>query len=62
VLARDGKAMTCSVHGSARAPRQAKAPARESAVGRLLSDMTGLTAALTFRADGLRAVVVIDRK
>ena len=54
--------MHCSIHGSADAPRQAPAPARDSPLDRLLSEFTGLTAALTFTEEGLRAVLRIDRK
>ncbi|HEV3261948.1 MAG TPA: DUF1559 domain-containing protein, partial [Gemmataceae bacterium] len=62
VLAPDRKSMVCSVHGSILAPRQADAPADKSALGRLLDTFTGMTASLTFLADGLHAVVTIDRK
>ena len=62
VLSPDGKEILCSVHGSARAPRQQSAPNDDSAQGKLLRDFAGLTASLTFLKDGLHAVVVIDRK
>jgi hypothetical protein len=62
VLSRDGKEIVCSVHGSARAPRQQFAPKEDSAQGKLLRDFAGLTTTLTFLKDGLYAVVVIDRK
>ncbi|HEX8089993.1 MAG TPA: hypothetical protein VF762_14125, partial [Blastocatellia bacterium] len=62
LLSPDGKEVVCSVHGSARAPRQQSAPEQDSAQGRLLRDFAGLTATLTFLEDGLHAVVVIDRK
>ncbi len=58
----DGKGMTCSVHGSALAPRQAAAPAPDLSFGNLLSTFTGLEATLTFLEDGLHAVVTIDLK
>ncbi len=58
----DGKGMTCSVHGSALAPRQASAPAQDQSLGKLLSSFAGLEATLTFLEDGLHAVVTIDRK
>src|SRR5262249_8605076 len=35
-LAADGKAMTCSVHGTALAPRQPVAPAEQGTAGKLL--------------------------
>ena len=62
VLTPNGKAVSCSVHGSALAPRQPVAPAGESASNKLLRDFTGMTVALTFLEDGLHAVVVLDRK
>ncbi|MBN2474931.1 MAG: hypothetical protein JXB62_10015 [Pirellulales bacterium] len=58
----DGKQVTCSVHGSAIAPRQLAAPAPRSPMGRLMKDFGGATAELTFLEDGLHAVVTIDRK
>jgi len=58
----DGKAMTCSVHGSALTPRQAPVPAQDQSLGKLLSTFAGLEATLTFLEDGLHAVVTIDRK
>jgi hypothetical protein len=58
----DGRAVTCSVHGSALAPRQPAAPAAESRLGRMLHDFGGLTATLTFLQDGLHAVVLVERK
>jgi hypothetical protein len=58
----DGKGMTCSVHGSALAPRQAPAPAQDQSLGKLLSTFAGLEATLTFLEDGLHAVVTIERK
>jgi len=61
-LGPDGKQITCSVHGSALAPRQQAAPAAESPMGRLMQQFAGLTATLTFLEDGLHAVVTIDRK
>lgn len=58
----DGRGMTCSVHGTALAPKQAAAPAQDQALGKLLSGFGGLEATLTFLEDGLHAVVKIDRK
>jgi len=58
----DGTQVTCSVHGSALAPRQRTAPAAKSPMGRLMGDFAGATAELTFLEDGLHAVVTIDRK
>lgn len=57
----DGKAMTCSVHGSALAPRQ-PAAAGNSSLNKQLERFGGLTATLNFLEDGLRAVVIIERK
>jgi hypothetical protein len=62
VVSADGKQVTCSVHGSAAAPRQLAAPAKNSPMGRLIKDFGGLTAELTFLEDGLHAVVTIQRK
>jgi hypothetical protein len=62
LLSQGGKAVTCSLHGSALDPRQADAPAKNSALDRLMRDFADMTATLTFLEDGLRAVVVIDRK
>lgn len=62
VLSADGKEVMCTVHGTARAPRQPAAPVEESAQGKLLNSFSGLTTTLTFLKDGLHAVVVIDRK
>lgn len=62
VLSPDGKEIMCSVHGSARAPRQQPAPTEDSVQGKLLRDFAGMTATLTFLKDGLHAVVVIDKK
>lgn len=61
-LSADGKRVTCSVHGSADAPRQLTAPAAGSPTGRAMNDFGGATAALTFLEDGLHAVVTIRRK
>jgi hypothetical protein len=58
----DGKGMTCSIHGSARAPRQAAAPAHDQPLSKLLRGFAGLEATLTFLEDGLHAVVTIDRE
>ena len=38
------------------------APAANSQLDRVLSDFKGMTAALTFTEEGLRAVLRIDRK
>jgi hypothetical protein len=62
VLSPDGKEVVCSVHGSARAPRQQQGPNEDSIQGKLLRDFAGMTATLTFLKDGLHAVVVIDRR
>jgi len=62
VVSPDGKSVLCSVHGSALNPRQPEAPVEKSAMGKSLSEFSGLTATLTFRDNGLHAVVVIERK
>jgi len=61
-LSAGGKQVTCSLHGSAAAPRQLAAPSPSSPIGRLLKDFAGATAELTFLEDGLHAVVTIQRK
>ncbi len=61
-LSPDGKTIECSAHGSAGSPRQPCAPAKTSALGRLMRDFADLTATLTFLPEGLRAAVTIDRK
>jgi hypothetical protein len=54
--------VTCSLHGSALAPRQPAAPQPKSDLGRLLESFDDMTLLLTFREEGLHAVVTIDRK
>jgi hypothetical protein len=61
-LGPDGHSVTCSVHGSAAAPRQLNAPAAGSSTGRLMQDLKDVTAELTFLEDGLHAVITIGRK
>ncbi len=61
-LSADGKSCQCSVHGDARDPRQPAAPTEHSASGKLLKMLAGLSATLTFEEDGLRAVVIVERK
>jgi len=61
VVAADGRQVTCSVHGSALAPRQAAAPAQDQSLGKLLGSFAGLDATLTFLEDGLHAVLTIER-
>ena len=58
----DRPEVVCSVHGCPAAPRQAAAPAPDSALGALLKEFAGLTAELNFREDGLHAVLTIRRK
>jgi hypothetical protein len=58
-VAADGKTVECSIHGSAREPRQVRA-AGEGA--RSLYGTAGATASLTFMEDGLHAVVNVKRK
>ena len=60
VLAADGKSMLCSVHGTAAEPRQLQES--QGTLGDLLARFSGMTATLTFREDGLHAVVTIERK
>ena len=54
--------VACDVHGSAISPRQPEAPAPKSDLGRLLEGFEDLTLLLTFREEGLHAVMSIDRK
>jgi hypothetical protein len=58
----DGKKCTCSVHGWYREPRQQEAPLPDSPSAKLMREFAGMSATLTFRKDGLQAVLVIDRK
>jgi hypothetical protein len=62
VVAADGKTVTCSVHGSAQAPKQRAAPSEDSASTKLMREFAGMKVGLTFLEDGLHAVVTIDRK
>lgn len=61
-LAPDGESVVCSVHGSAAAPRQRSLPEENSALSKLMSTFADLTATLTFREDGLHAVITIERR
>jgi hypothetical protein len=61
LLSPDGKACRCSVHGSALEPKQATEPSARGSSS-ALTGLREVTASLTFTKDGLRAVVVIDRK
>jgi len=58
ILTPDARSMTCSVHGSVLAPRQPIA----ATLSKQLAGVKELTATLTFLPEGLRAVVVIERK
>jgi hypothetical protein len=60
-LAVDGKTVNCSVHGSVLNPRQALTPDENGSMGKLMSTFQGMTAAVTFTDEGLRAVVTVDR-
>jgi hypothetical protein len=61
LLSGDGKTCRCSVHGTALEPKQGTEPSEKGSVS-ALKGLSGLTAALTFRKEGLRAVVEIERK
>jgi hypothetical protein len=61
LLSADGKTCRCSVHGTILDAKQATAPAEKGSAA-ALQGLNGVTAALTFRKDGLHAVVTIDRK
>ncbi len=58
----DGRSVHCTVHGTAREPRQTAAPAEASELGRLMGQFRDLTVALTFLDDGLHAVVTLERQ
>ncbi|MBV8858225.1 MAG: hypothetical protein JOZ02_14940 [Acidobacteria bacterium] len=58
----DGRQVSCSVHGTAAEPRQPVAPSDESPAGRTMRRLTDLTGTLTFKEDGLHAVLVVKRK
>jgi hypothetical protein len=60
-VAEDGRAVRCSVHGTALQPRQTAAPAAQSELGQLLRQFSDLTIALTFLDDGLHAVATLER-
>jgi len=52
----------CDQHGTPATPTQRLAPADSSATAKALRAFAGLRASLTFREDGLHAVVTIERK
>jgi hypothetical protein len=58
----DGKTCSCSIHHSARDPRQPTAAAETSATGKVLKSLAGINATLRFDPEGLRAVVTVERK
>jgi hypothetical protein len=58
----DGKTCTCTVHGWGREPRQRAAPQPDSPSAKLMRQFAGMSTTLTFRKDGLQAVLLIDRK
>lgn len=58
----DGRQVACSVHGTAADPRQPDAPSEQSASARTMRRLSDLTATLTFKEDGLHAVLVVKRK
>jgi hypothetical protein len=60
-LAPNGKAVVCTLHGSAHSPRQQAGPSEGSEVGRLMHQIRDMHVALSFLEDGLHAVVTIDR-
>ncbi len=60
--ATDGKTFQCPLHGALDRPTQRAAPADASATARVMRDLTDVTATLTFLPEGLRAVLVIERK
>jgi hypothetical protein len=60
-LSADGKACSCSIHGTAAAPMQGLVP-QGTVPGKSAPDFGNVTAALTFLDDGLHAVLVLERK
>jgi hypothetical protein len=62
VLSPDGKHITCSIHGSALVPCQPLVAPNRDSFSKCLEQFGGLTTTLTFMKEGLRAVVVIERK
>ena len=62
INAPDGEDVVCSVHGSPLHPRQPSGPLDKGASAQFLNTFAGMSAALTFTGDGLRAVVTIKRK
>ena len=61
-LSADGHAVYCTVHRTPATPQQPFAPAAKSPMGKIMQDLGGATAELTFLEDGLHAVVTIERK
>jgi hypothetical protein len=61
IFAADGT-VTCSLHRSAGSPHQPDAPSPSSALGKLLNGFADMTVLLTFREEGLHAVMTVDRK
>jgi Protein of unknown function (DUF1559) len=62
VMAKEGRSIECTLHGTAAAPRQAQGPAKDQSLGKLIGEFQGMEAALTFLEDGLHAVLTIRRK
>jgi hypothetical protein len=60
VLSADGKTCSSTIHGSVAHPKQRLVPGPEER--KQLMDFGGLTASLTFRKEGLHAVVVVEKK
>jgi hypothetical protein len=61
-LTKDGKSMTCSVHGSALEARQPLEPAADSVTGRLMGSLSDVTAAVTLTPAGPRLSLTIERR
>ena len=55
-------AVSCTVHGTALAPRQPTSPSPTSAADRAMRSLNDMSATLTFLPEGLHATVVINRK
>jgi hypothetical protein len=62
LLDREGRQVTCSIHGSTLQPRQHALPADQTDVNKALHGFRGMTVHFSLLEDGLRAVLTVDRK
>jgi hypothetical protein len=61
-IGKDGKHMICTVHGAAEHPSQADAPATASPIMRFVRSLGDVSATLTFREEGLHALVILEKR